>query len=148
MDILHCRMQRLTPSLVTRNNHPQDYLDIALAAAQVTHSSFTFHASGEGQEDTQTDSQFSNKQPEGRSSYAQLPQHAQYLQSQHEGQSSLHCHKGRSKHLTNSEKSVSGLHKIDQSKGTVPDSPCTFSQVDGEGAAPISVGETQLSSQY
>ncbi|KAJ8352076.1 hypothetical protein SKAU_G00235520 [Synaphobranchus kaupii] len=122
-----------------QNNRPQDYLDIALATAQVTHSSFTFHASGEGQEDTQTDSQFSNKQPEGRSSYGQLPQHAQYLQSQHEAQPSLHCHKGRSKHLINSENSVSGLHKIDQGKNTVPDNPGPFNQVDGEGAALISV---------
>ncbi|XP_035275330.1 zinc finger protein 469 [Anguilla anguilla] len=122
-----------------QNNRPQDYLDIALATAQVTHSSFTFHTSGEGQEDTQTDSQFSNKQPEGRSSYAQLSQHAQYLQSQHETQSSLHCHKGRSKHHTNSENSVPGLHKIDQGKDTVPENPGSFNQVDGEGATPISV---------
>ncbi|XP_036400139.1 zinc finger protein 469-like [Megalops cyprinoides] len=55
----------------------------------------------EGQGDAQTDSQFNNKQPEGRSPYTQLPQPAQYLQSPHETQSSMHCHKSRSKHSAN-----------------------------------------------
>uniref|UniRef100_A0A668AMZ3 C2H2-type domain-containing protein n=1 Tax=Myripristis murdjan TaxID=586833 RepID=A0A668AMZ3_9TELE len=62
-----------------QNPQSQDFTDSSLGSVHVTHNSFSF-TSGEGQDITQNNTQFSNEQqPEDRASYPHPPQ-SQYIQ--------------------------------------------------------------------
>nr|XP_015223595.1 PREDICTED: zinc finger protein 469 [Lepisosteus oculatus]XP_015223596.1 PREDICTED: zinc finger protein 469 [Lepisosteus oculatus]XP_015223597.1 PREDICTED: zinc finger protein 469 [Lepisosteus oculatus]XP_015223598.1 PREDICTED: zinc finger protein 469 [Lepisosteus oculatus]XP_015223599.1 PREDICTED: zinc finger protein 469 [Lepisosteus oculatus]XP_015223601.1 PREDICTED: zinc finger protein 469 [Lepisosteus oculatus]XP_015223602.1 PREDICTED: zinc finger protein 469 [Lepisosteus oculatus] len=110
-----------------QNSHPQDYMDVSLANNQVGHRAFPFHSSGDGQEETLSNGQFDNPQPDGRS-YPQPSQQTQYLQSSHGAQSSLSCYKGRTEHSADSDGAVSSSHSIDQNQNTFPETQAIFKQ--------------------
>ncbi|MBN3298215.1 ZN469 protein, partial [Amia calva] len=110
-----------------QNSHSQDYIDISLANNQVTHSTFPFHSSGDGQEEKLSNGQFDSTQPDGRA-YPQASHLTQYLQSSQGAQSSLPCFKGRADLSKDVDGPISSSHSVEQKQNSFPESQTVFTQ--------------------
>ncbi|XP_018620555.1 uncharacterized protein znf469 isoform X2 [Scleropages formosus] len=122
-----------------QSSHPQDYIDISVAATQMSQSPF-IHSSGDGQEESQSNSQTDVEQPEGRTAYPQPLQHAQFLHSPHGPQPSLHCYKGRNEHTSDNESLISSSNQLEQKNSCLNDNPTTFR--DNTGVTLVSVSKS------
>lgn len=121
--------------------HPVHYIDISVSNTQMSQNPF-IHSAEDRQKDAQISRQFDLEQPEGRLSYPQPlppPQQAQYLQSQHGTQPSLHCYKGRIEH-SDSEALISSSSQLEQANSNLTDNSTTFR--DNPGVALVSVNKS------
>lgn len=107
----------------------QDYMDVSLAANQVTHGAFSFHSSSrDWQDEALSNGSYDNVVPEGRA-YGLPSQPAQFLPSQAPGvhhQSPLPCYKGRNEHSTDLNGAISSSGAIDQNPSTFQENQAVF----------------------
>ncbi|XP_033897430.3 zinc finger protein 469-like [Acipenser ruthenus] len=121
------------------NDHSQDYVDVSLANNQVTHSDFAFNSSGDGQEESLSNGQYDNLQPDGRT-YPQPSQQAPFFQPSHGT-----CYKGRTDHSAEMDGTVSTSCPVEQSHNTFPENQAIFTQKEmnlhNSGASTASVNK-------
>ncbi|XP_062442737.1 zinc finger protein 469 [Rhea pennata] len=128
----------------------QEYVDVPLAASQVTHGAFSFHSSSrEWQDETLSNGSYESVSPEGRL-YGLPSQPAPFLPPQppavpHHGP--LPCYKGRSEHSADPNGALSSSGAIDQNSSTFQENQAVFPSSLHSPSMPKPVSKRQASSK-
>ncbi|XP_067158483.1 zinc finger protein 469 [Apteryx mantelli] len=128
----------------------QEYVDVPLAASQVTHAAFGFHSSSrEWQDETLSNGSYESVSPEGRL-YGLPSQPAPFLPPQppavpHHGP--LPCYKSRSEHSADLNGALSSSGAIDQNPSTFQENQAVFPSSLHSPSMPKPVSKRQASSK-
>nr|XP_009668741.1 PREDICTED: zinc finger protein 469 [Struthio camelus australis] len=128
----------------------QEYVDVPLAASQVTHGAFGFHSSSrEWQDETLSNGSYESVSPEGRL-YSLPSQPAPFLPPQppavpHHGP--LPCYKGRSEHSADLNGALSSSGAIDQNPSTFQENQAVFPSSLHSPSMPKPVSKRQAASK-